>query len=211
MSKTHTIQQGEHLPGIAQKYGFRSYEVIWTHPKNADLKKRRVNPNVLYPGNVLFIPDKQEKTVGCTTAAVHSFQVKVPELKLSVIVRDRAGKPLANADCELEVDGAKYQLKSDGNGLVEKEISPAALGGTLRVPDLQIEAPLKIGHLDPLDETSGLAARLANLGYYNGDLEKPDDDQLSSALEEFQCDQGIEVDGKFGPQTKAKLNDFHGC
>ena len=28
------------------------------------------------------------------------------------------------------------------------------------------QIPIKIGHLDPLDEVTGQAARLANLGYY---------------------------------------------
>jgi LysM repeat protein len=211
MSTSHTVQQGEHLSGIATKYGFRNYESIWNHGDNADLKTKRANPNVLYPGDVLVIPDKAQKTVNCATTAMHTFHLTMPKLKLRVIVRDRAGKPMPNTDCELEVEGEKYQLKTDANGLVEKPISPTAVNGALRVPQLQIESPIKIGHLDPIDEDSGLAGRLANLGYYHGDLQNADEDELISALEEFQCDFGIAVDGKFGPQTKAKLKEVHGC
>src|SRR5215471_3729102 len=94
MASSHTVAQGEHLSGIAEKYGFRNYEVIWNHGNNADLKKKRINPNVLYPGDVLYIPDKVQKSQAVPTTAVHVFKVTVPTLKLSVIVRDRAGKPL---------------------------------------------------------------------------------------------------------------------
>jgi N-acetylmuramoyl-L-alanine amidase len=211
MSSSHTVKQGEHLSGIAQNYGFRNYEVIWNHPNNADLKKKRVNPNVLYPGDVLYIPDKVQKSHPVPTTAVHVFKVTVPTLKLSVIVRDRAGKPLPNTDCELEVEGEKYKLKTDANGLLEKPIPATAAAGTLRVPDLDLESPVQIGHLDPVDEKSGLAGRLQNLGYYRGDLEKVDDEELDSAVQEFQCDYGLTVDGVAGPKTQAKLKEIHGC
>ena len=211
MATSHDVQQGEHLSGIAQKYGFRSYEVIWNHAKNAALKKKRVNPNVLFPGDVLFIPDKKQKVEQGATTAMHLFRLTIPKLKLRVVVRARDGTPVPSADCELEIDGKKEKLKADGDGLVEKPIAATASGGTLRVPDLQIEAPIKIGHLDPIDEQSGLMGRLANLGYYRGDMENVNQDELISALEEFQCDQRLTVDGKFGPQTQAKLKEVHGC
>jgi len=211
MSSSYTIQQGDHLSSIAKTYGFRSYTVIWNHAQNAALKKKRVNPNVLFPGDVLFIPDKKPKDEDGETTAVHLFRLNVPKLKLRVVIRGRDSKPIPNANCELEIDGAKQQLQADGDGLVEKPIPATATGGTLRVPDFQIEAPIKIGHLDPIDEQSGLTGRLANLGYYRGDLQNVDPDELASAIEEFQCDQKITVDGKFGPQTMAKLKEVHGC
>jgi N-acetylmuramoyl-L-alanine amidase len=211
MSSSHTVAQGEHLSGIAQKYGFRTYEIIWNHANNASLKKKRVNPNVLFPGDVLFIPDKAQKTCSVPTAAVHVFKVKAPKLKLSLVVRDRAGKPMPNTDCELEIEGAKYKLKTNANGAVEKPISATAATGTLRVPGIDMESPVKIGHLDPVEEDSGLAGRLQNLGYYRGDLDKLDEDELASAVQEFQCDFGLTVDGIVGPQTTAKLKEIHGC
>jgi len=60
----HTVVQGEHLSSIAKKYGFSSYKTIWDHGQNADLKKKRQNPNVIFPGDRLFIPDKVEKSPG---------------------------------------------------------------------------------------------------------------------------------------------------
>jgi hypothetical protein len=57
MAIDHTVVQGEYLSKIARNYGFSDYRTIWEHPKNAALKQARQNPNVLFPGDRLFIPD----------------------------------------------------------------------------------------------------------------------------------------------------------
>jgi N-acetylmuramoyl-L-alanine amidase len=209
---SHSVEQGEHLSEIALKYGFAKYQTIWDHPQNAALKKKRVNPNVLFPGDVIFIPKSAYKELPCATGEKHKFVVPgSPPLTLRVIVRNRKGMPLADAYCELTIEGATYKLKTDGNGLIERQIPATAKIGKLRVPEMQIESPLKIGHLDPIDEQSGLLGRLRNLGYYRGPMEEVDKDELKSAIEEFQCDFGLKVDGDAGPKTQAKLKELHGC
>ena len=75
----------------------------------------------------------------------------------------------------------------------------------------QIELDFKIGSLDPIDQQSGQVARLANLGYYRGSLDTVDATELESAVEEFQCDNGLDLDGICGPATQAKLKDVYGC
>jgi len=47
----HTVAQGEHLSGIAAKYGFQKVATIWEHPDNAGLKSKRKNPHILLPGD----------------------------------------------------------------------------------------------------------------------------------------------------------------
>src|SRR5262249_8508870 len=75
--------------------------------------------------------------------------------------------------------------------------------------------PIKVGHLDPVEEVSGQQARLNNLGYFAGPLEGKTEEEnqalFLSAIEEFQCDHGLRVDGICGPQTQAKLKEVHGC
>ncbi len=73
-----------------------------------------------------------------------------------------------------------------------------------------IAIPLKIGHLDPVDVQTGQIARLNNLGYFAGPLDPLDEKLLLSAIEEFQCDKGLQVDGKCGLKTQAKLVEVHG-
>ena len=67
-----------------------------------------------------------------------------------------------------------------------------------------------IGHLDPVEEKSGQLARLTSLGYYDGPKEAPDD-QFQSAVEEFQCEHQLPVNGLCNAQTQAKLMQIHGC
>jgi hypothetical protein len=67
MSTNHVIEQGEHLSHLAAQYGFRDYLTIWDHPNNAALKDKRQNPNVLFPGDSVFIPDKEKKSVSRPT------------------------------------------------------------------------------------------------------------------------------------------------
>ena len=58
MASQYIIKQGDYLPKIAQENGFYDYLTIWDHGKNAQLKSKRKNPNVLAPGDELHIPDK---------------------------------------------------------------------------------------------------------------------------------------------------------
>jgi murein L,D-transpeptidase YcbB/YkuD len=38
-----------------------------------------------------------------------------------------------------------------------------------------------------------------------------DKERIRLAVEEFQCDHGLKVDGVGGPDTQNKLKEVHGC
>ncbi|MCC6528535.1 MAG: LysM peptidoglycan-binding domain-containing protein [Polyangiaceae bacterium] len=50
----YTVQPGDYLVQIAAEHG-TTWEAIWSHPANAELRQRRGSPDVLYPGDVLAI------------------------------------------------------------------------------------------------------------------------------------------------------------
>lgn len=211
----HIVKQGDYLSKIAKQYGFADYKAIWNHPKNAEFKKKRKNPNILYPGDELFVPDREEKELSCSTGKRHRFEVKRSPLKLRLVLKDFGYKPFANTKCVLYVDGQKFELTSDADGLIEHAIPSTAEQARLQVDDpnspIDLDVPIQIGHLDPLDTVPGQKSRLNNLGYYAGPLDKEDEALFKSAVEEFQCDQKLAVDGKCGPKTQAKLHEVHGC
>jgi N-acetylmuramoyl-L-alanine amidase len=212
----YVIKQGDYLPKIAEENGFFDYKTIWEHPSNKQLKDKRKNPNVLLPGDVLIIPDKTPKTESRGTGATHKFKIKRSKNMLRLIVEDLYGKPVANAKCELRVDGALFQLTSGGDGKIEKEIPLTAQHAELvfkegETPLKDVKLVVDIGHLDPVEDPSGQRARLSNLGYFLGAVAQDDDAQFKSAVEEFQCDHGLTVDGDCGPKTQAKLKEIHGC
>ncbi len=118
----HTVQQGEHLSSIAAKYGFADYLTIWNHANNANLKKRRLTPNVLYPEDRVFIPDRQQEWKSCNTDRRHRFLLRTPVLKLKLVVEDQFEKPVANARCLLLVEGESRQVTTDADGQIEQRI-----------------------------------------------------------------------------------------
>jgi N-acetylmuramoyl-L-alanine amidase len=77
--------------------------------------------------------------------------------------------------------------------------------------------PLRIGHLNPMDETpdegvSGIQARLRNLGYDVGPIDHRLGRRTRAAIRAFQRDNPpLVVDGICGPKTRAKLIEKHGC
>lgn len=211
MPTNHVIAQGEHLTQLAERYGFRDFKTIWDHGANAKLKALRKDPHVLHPGDTLVIPDKVQRTDVRAMDQVHRFRVDVKPLMLRLALTDFDNEPLAGLVCELVIDGVVKKLTSDAQGLIESPIPRNAKSGVLKVPDLDLEQTLQIGHLDPIDEDSGWQARLINLGYYAGAVADGDDQQLRHAIEEFQCDHQLKVTGELDGATRAKLLERHGA
>jgi Putative peptidoglycan binding domain/LysM domain len=220
MGINHTVKQGEHLSSIARRYGFSDYKIIWNDPNNVKLKEQRKNPNVLYPGDQLYIRDKEEKQESRSTEQHHTFQIKNPKLELRLVLEDQFSKPIKNAQCELHVENQVLHLTSDGLGHINQSIPATAENALLIIKDPktplnEMAIPIKIGHLDPVEEQSGQLSRLNNLGYFAGPLESASKEEnqalFLSAVEEFQCDHGLTVDGKCGPLTQTKLRRVHGC
>ncbi|MFA6045734.1 MAG: peptidoglycan-binding protein [Phycisphaerales bacterium] len=215
----YVVQQGDHISKIASDHGLRLWETIWNHPDNAELKAKRVNPNVLLPGDELEVPEREEREENCATGQRHRFQAKTDGLVLRVKTLDFGQVPVANAEATLWIAGDFEHLNTDGNGMIEKPLPLNATEGRLRVVAETLagtlDVPLGIGELDPVDEVTGQIGRLNNLGYDAGEVEPPADaiakERLKSAIEEFQCDQGLKVDGICGPNTQKKLKEAHGC
>ena len=216
MAPQYRVKQGDYLTKIANENGFVDYRTIWDHPQNKQLKDKRKNPNVLAPGDELFIPDKAGKDEEAATDQKHTYVAKTSKNMLRLILEDLYGNPIANAKCELQVEGKVFEIVSGADGKIEHEIPATAQNAELVVKEgdtalKNVKLDVKIGHLDPVEGESGQKARLSNLGYYLGRLDVDNPAKFRSAVEEFQCDNGLKVDGDCGPKTQAKLKQVHGC
>jgi hypothetical protein len=205
MSVIHKVEQGEFLAKIAQKYGFTDYKAIWNHPKNAQLKKKRVSPNVLNPGDMLFIPDKTERQESRGTTKVHNFVASARKVELQIVLTDVSKNPVDGATGTLKVEKSILTANSGGDGLIKYEIPISSEKGDLTVESEKLIAggrriPLVIGHLndletEPFDSAPEKASeqraawrdRLNNMGFFAG-YEDTDEEQFRWALEEFQCE-----------------------
>lgn len=214
MAFSHIVKDGDHLSKIAKRFGFRSFRTVWNDAGNALLRALRVNPNVLLPGDVVFIPDKQDRDEAVQTGRRHTFFTTTPSLRLRVVLKDRFDTPLGGEPCTLEIDGDARPVITSNDGVIERSIAVNAEGGQLSI--VGVAVPVGIGRLHPVDDASGWLARLNNLGYHGGDTVNASTADLRSAVEEFQCDFGLPVvglaaDGALDGKTKQALLAAHGC
>ncbi len=210
MAQIHCIEQGEHLVQIAERYGFLDHRIIWDHPRNAELKALRKTPHVLYPGDRVYIPDKQPRKEHVSTTRVHRFRLAGETLKVRIALRDFDHHPLTDMHCELELEGTTYTGQTNAQGIVFFEVPKSPQAGVLRAPEASVEQEVRVGHLDPHTEASGWQGRLLNLGYYAGPPGELDAELLGYALEEFQCDFGLKLSGEADAATRDKLREVHG-
>jgi hypothetical protein len=202
MAKTHIVKQGETLSSIALENGFRNFHFIFDHPKNAALKAIR-DPHVLFPGDALFIPDIEPKSVERPTGSLHRFVLQTSRLLLRLRLLDVNGRPFANTACDVGLAAGKEpDLEvTDADGGLEKPVAADVRKGEViahvqvppkkdapqKPPAEKVKFDLRIGGLNPEFKLSGQQARLNNLGYFAGYVLK-DLDQLLWAAEEFACD-----------------------
>jgi len=199
----HTVSQGECLTSIAAQYGF-AVKTLWNLPENANLKLIRKDPNVLFPGDVVFVPEVRLSEVSCSADQRHTFVKKGEPTKLRIRLLDDQ-RPRANVSYRLQIDGVWVNGTTDGSGYLEQPLSPSAQKGLLLVGEeaTQDVHDLDFGYLDPIDQDSGVARRLHNLGYETGD-------SPSEAIRGFQRDHGLDPKGQIDDLTRQKLIEVFG-
>ncbi len=211
----HVVEQGEHTASIAHDYGFDSFRILYDHAENSPFRQERPDPNILCPGDQIYVPEKELKEESGVTEKRHRFQLLGDPLKLrlKLLTLDWAG--YEGVACEMIGSGPAKPHETDTEGKIEQAITPKVEEVSLsfqEAPDLlEDELLLKVGHLDPITKQSGQAGRLRNLGYYRGEIPVADESAYWSAVEEFQCDHKLSVDGLCGPNTQAKLEEIYGC
>ena len=206
---THNVVQGDCFLSIAENYGF-FWETLWNHPNNAALKKIRKDPTILYPGDVVFVPEKRLKEVSEPTGQVHNFRMKNAPVKFHIRLLDDDGSPRANLNYVLEIDGKEFTGKTDGNGAISVSIPPAAKTGKLVLTGLDEEYDLFLGQLDPIDENPGVQARLKGLGYYNGEISQAMNPETEQAVKDFQEANNLEPTGQIDDAFRSKLKSIYG-
>ena len=208
MAINYQVKQGDCIFSIAFEKGFFA-DTIWNHPNNAELKKKREDPNVLMPGDVVFVPDKRLKEVSEPTNQVHKFKCKnTPEkFKLQLLLDN---EPRANEDYELEIEGLKFSGKTDSEGWLRHSIPPNAKKGKLLLANGTEVYQLQLGNLNPSDEITGAQGRLWNLGLYFGPIDGKMSDELEEAIQEYQFTKNIEPDGKLTQATIDALEQDYG-
>jgi hypothetical protein len=216
MAGMYTVQQGDCLSSIAAAFKLASWKRIYDDPQNADFRTLRPDPNLIYPGDQVFVPDPEERIEPRPTEDRHKFVKKAVPTYVNLCVRNNAGHAIAGADYKLTFDtGPVVKDKTDTEGWIKQPIPPATKSGSLQVwPNPQDEHTvitwrLNLGCLDPIETVSGIKGRLNNLGYDVGRVDNQQDDAYFAAVRQFQQDNDLDVDGIVGPITRGKLTEEH--
>jgi hypothetical protein len=203
MAEDYIVQRGDCLSSIAFEHGF-FWETLWNDAPNASLKSERKDPSILQENDVVHIPDLREKEETGGSDQRHRFKRKgVPARFRLRLMRD--DQPWKNAPFELTVDGKTQKGSTDGDGRLDVPLPPNAQSGTLSVgtgPEREM-FDLDFGQIDPVTGESGVAGRLANLGF----TVEPD---LSDAIRSFQGKYGLTETGEADDATRAKLQELFG-
>lgn len=213
MSHVHVVKQGECLTRIAASYGFGDYRDIYDHPANAEFKRKRPNPNLIFPGDRITIPSSHTPVHRRPTGSVHKFVVNVSKRKLMLALEDVDRRRMAGVPCTVRFGSTEVETQTDSEGILDLTIHPQDESGTITAGGY--EWPLQIGHLNPVEETSdegisGLQARLRNLGFDPGNTDGNHDTNSRNAVRAFQATQRLNETGEFDVDTRRSIIEKYG-
>jgi N-acetylmuramoyl-L-alanine amidase len=206
----HVVEEGECLSSLAKRFGFRLWRTIYDDPANAALRQARPDPNVLAPGDVVIIPDKEARSEAAATGARHTYFVATSHTMLRIVLAD-----IEPRRYRLTVEGDVFEGAFPASGLIERAIRSDARTGQLAVwftDDTSGDGltwDLDIGALDPVDHLSGVKARLNNLGYAAGAEDETQNQDTSDAVSAFQAKHDEPATGDPDPAFRERLRQAH--
>lgn len=204
----YVIRQGDYFDKLAFTLGFDAGEV-WEHPKNEALRGLRKDPNVLAPGDIVFVPAAKKPGLPLRKGQTNKYVAKVPKVEVTLAFVDEDG-PLKDEPCEV-LGGAKgTEPKTDGEGKLTLRVAVTVREAEVRFPSRHLSFHVNVGDMDPHDEASGVKKRLQNLGFYVEGAWADDEAALAGAIASFQGANGIEATGALDDATRDALKGKHG-
>jgi hypothetical protein len=213
----YVIKQGDYLAVLAYRFGFDA-DTVWNDDKNADLRKLRLDPNILWPTDVLYIPDqidKDPKTHDLALGTTNNFVSHAPTVNMTILFSDEA---LVAQNYTIEELPELTGLATVG-GKASFAIPVTLTAFTIVFTDSGTTFAFDVGHMDPINTLTGVAKRLQNLGYLGP---QPDEDNLDvnavrMGVRLFKASQGASPDdadlsdvGTLGDATASLLVAAHG-
>lgn len=214
--RPYVIRQGDYLTKLAHQRGFDA-DAIWNDPKNQSLRERRTEPNLLHPGDVLWIPDgEQHRRLSIKAGSTNRYAAVVP--KMPVQLKLEVGRePLVDEPYEiLGLGPDPVRGATDEHGALSARVPVDVREIEVRLTNKNRTLRLRVGDLDPVDTVSGLKKRLTHLGFYQPtsvgveNADAADGDALVGALRAFQSSQELEPTGKLDEDTRKALLAVHG-
>ncbi|MGA2447992.1 MAG: hypothetical protein ABTD50_04870 [Polyangiaceae bacterium] len=189
----YVVLQGEYLAMLAYKLGFDA-NAVWNDPKNQQLRdagKLSQDPNVLWPTDVIYIPDENANALAAyslTPGTTNTFVTAAVNVTVSLKFTDKNLASQAYSIQELPELGVRT---SGADGIISFSVPVTLRVATIVFNDPGAQYECKIGGLDPIDKFSGIFQRLQHLGYVATDeiLDRSKIDLVRSALRALKAEQ----------------------
>ena len=205
----YKVKAGEYLEQIANRYG-QHWEKVWNAPENQALAAKRKTPDLLYPGDELFIPEIEQQPVEINTDSKHRFRVNRREREVSLRLIEETGQPVADLEYEIHIDAFETQNGTIGSdGMLTFKTPIQAQSALLKLPAINAEFTLSIGELEPISRLRGVQQRLKNLGYDPGPLDGIYGPRTQRALLRFQQVNDLSLTSQADGETRQKLERLH--
>lgn len=197
---------------LASRFGFDADEV-WNDSANDELRERRSTPEMLAPGDVVYLPDAAPEPRSLSARTNNRFRGRLPTVPVEVAFH-YGGEPIANTSCTVEGLPQPLNTETDGDGVARFD-APMNSGEVWVVfEDPSARFRVMVGHLDPHDEDSGALHRLVNLGYGSDAALRTGGEVRASHLHQmlmrFQADHDLEPSGELDESTRSALQENHG-
>ncbi len=219
--KQYTIQQGDTLLKIAKQFGMSSSKALYMHSSNAEFRQLRPDPNLIFPGDQITIPDDKPSVFSGLPDRRHVFvysESGAPEKELlRLALKDSDGRSVSGIRATLMMSDQSLGPIESEEGVLEFDLTDIReRQGELQVLTEESTEPshlfqLQFAHLDPIDTISGIQARCNNLGFDCGTVDGHFGEKTRRGVRAFQVAQGLTDDGEPGPKTQASLQKAYGC
>jgi hypothetical protein len=211
----HKVEQGERLPTIARKQGFRRWQTVWGFAGNLALKESRGDAHILFPGDEVAIPSKVARVAEVPGGKAEYVVQSTPEL-----LRVRFAEAAAMGDEPVlyratpDAGGDAFEGELAEDGTLEIDLPP----GTAKVvvelfwgegDEPFVTHELAMGELDPIDKDTGIQARLAGLGYYDGKIDGDVGEVSRSAVARFRREFGLSPSDAIDDELRQALEWLH--
>jgi len=209
----HKKELVEWIGSIAAKNGHKSWRKVFNHGNNSSLKSKRKEPNLLVPGDIVYVPPVTPKDESGGTEKRHWF-------RLSRDKEDKFQIRLTDADMYFKAFGAiNYRLeigsqKKTGQLTKSDEVIEIPLGMEEETGEFELDGyviQLQIGALEPHDRVSGLQTRIINLGFDPGPIDNIAGKKTERGIKDFQQHYSLPVNGKHDSATMNKVKSIYGC
>jgi N-acetylmuramoyl-L-alanine amidase len=214
-ASTYEVKQGDRLPTIGRDKGFLRWQTIWNFKGNADLRKLRGTAHILLPGDKVSIPSKfsrEAEVPGGTSEYV--VQTAAEVLRVCFAVGWDWDENPVSYTAKPDSGGPDISGPLDSEGWMEIDLPPNTRQVEVvlwtEVPNIPIATyDLHVGEMDPIDEITGVQARLANLGYYDGEIDGDAQEVTAAAIAQFRREHGLPMGDQIDDDLRDALDGLH--